>query len=93
MIETCIKMEENVQRRGRGPCKKLMYKYSPHQKGKFLKAGERKIIMNVVCKLKERAPTKNLSEIRKEASNLTGVSVRSIERIQTQIKKEGNSKK
>ncbi|XP_054717309.1 uncharacterized protein LOC129226706 [Uloborus diversus] len=69
---------------------KLSYVFQPHKQGSALKSSAKTIVMNVFHKLQVRNPNDSVTEILDKTSDLTGVSTRSILRMQNEFKIQGS---
>lgn len=69
---------------------KQKYVFKPHPKGSALKSSAKTIVMNVFEKLKEWNPIDSWNDVLKKASELTGVSISSIKRMQNEFKVNGS---
>lgn len=65
------------------------YVFQPHKKGSALKSSAKVIIMNVFHKLKEWSPSDSINEVLRKASDLTGVSSKSITRMAKEYRVAG----
>lgn len=65
------------------------YEFQIHKRGKPLRSSAKVIVMNIYHKLKEQHPEKSQKDVVQLVSNLSGVSVASINRMQHEFQVKG----